>query len=397
MDTRSQKKDGSFPVKLSISFNGRRLIVPTDISVPSECWDGKQVIFHSNRRAMNRHLNEMQVSVYNLIIRLRDRGELRSLTLSRLRSIISEGSSDGVISKENYLVCDHFKRFISGKVKKSTIEIYQLTLDKILLYEDGGPSLMFSDVTFSWLKDFDLWLSGSCGINTRSIHMRNLRAVFNDAINEDMVSQAIYPFRRFKIKKEETIKRSLSVSDLRILMDFPCEEYQRVYRDLFMLSFYLIGINMVDMLSLTAIRGERVEYRRSKTNKLYSILINPEAMEIIERYRGNDYLLNIMDRYENYKDFVHRMNYNLGRIGPVEIGANGKKIIHPLFPDLTAYWARHTWATVAGLLDIPKETISASLGHEIGSKTTGIYIDFDMKKVDDANRKVIDFVINNKR
>ena len=63
---------------------------------------------------------------------------------------------------------------------------------------------------------------------------------------------------------------------------------------------------------------------------------------------------------------------------------------------LSSYAARHTWATIAASLDIPKETISAALGHEIGSRVTSIYIDFDQKKVDEANRKVMDYVLYGK-
>jgi integrase len=83
----------------------------------------------------------------------------------------------------------------------------------------------------------------------------------------------------------------------------------------------------------------------------------------------------------------------LKKIGAVERkGLGGKKIITPLFPKLSTYWARHTWATIAASLDIPKETIAHALGH--GSTTvTDIYIDFDMKKVDDANRKVLNYVL----
>ena len=73
------------------------------------------------------------------------------------------------------------------------------------------------------------------------------------------------------------------------------------------------------------------------------------------------------------------------------IGKGGKKIIEPYFPELSGYWARHTWATIAAQLDIPKETIAAALGHSSGS-VTDIYIDFDKRKIDEANRRVIDFV-----
>jgi integrase len=70
----------------------------------------------------------------------------------------------------------------------------------------------------------------------------------------------------------------------------------------------------------------------------------------------------------------------------------GKKCTPPILPNITSYASRHTWATLAAELDIPKETISAGLGHNIGSDVTSIYIKFDQKKVDEANRKVIDFV-----
>ena len=74
------------------------------------------------------------------------------------------------------------------------------------------------------------------------------------------------------------------------------------------------------------------------------------------------------------------------------VGRGGKKVFTPLFPNLTTYWARHTWATIAASLDIPKETIAAALGHG-GNTVTDIYIDFDQRKVDEANRKVIDWVL----
>lgn len=116
-------------------------------------------------------------------------------------------------------------------------------------------------------------------------------------------------------------------------------------------------------------------------------------MEIINRYRGKGYLLDIMDTFVDYKNFLHRMGIALKQIGGMErTGRGGKKVRTPLFPELSSYWSRHTWAMIAAGLDIPKETISETLGHSIGSEVTSIYIKFDRKKVDEANRKVIDFI-----
>ena len=161
-------------------------------------------------------------------------------------------------------------------------------------------------------------------------------------------------------------------------------------------TFSLIGINIIDLCHIKEIRDGRIEYYRSKTNRLYSIKIEPEALEIIEKYKGKKQLLDIMDRYVDYKDYARRLNENLKAIGHTTIGKHGKKYREPLYPQLTMYWARHTWATIAASLDIPKETIAAALGHG-GNTVTDIYIDFDQKKVDEANRKVIDHVSNYKK
>ena len=177
------------------------------------------------------------------------------------------------------------------------------------------------------------------------------------------------------------------------MRDYKCEEYQERYRDIFMLMLYLIGINAVDLFNLKQIINGRIKYHRAKTSKLYSIKVEPEAMEIIEKYRGKDWLINVLDEYGNYKDFLHRMGIGLKQIGPViRTGLGGKKNREPIFPEISSYWARHTWATIAAELDIPKETISAALGHEIGSEVKSIYINFDRKKIDEANRKVIDYL-----
>ena len=60
------------------------------------------------------------------------------------------------------------------------------------------------------------------------------------------------------------------------------------------------------------------------------------------------------------------------------------------------YWARHSWATIAAELDIPKETIAAALGHS-SNTVTDIYINFDRAKIDRANRQVLDYVLYNKK
>ena len=141
-----------------------------------------------------------------------------------------------------------------------------------------------------------------------------------------------------------------------------------------------------------------VEYRLSKTHKLYSIKVEPEALELIERYRGERMLLCLADRWNDHRNFTHQCNKALQKIGEVERkGLGGKKIITAEFEGLTTYWARHTWATIAADLDIPDAVISQALGHAASNSTTEIYIRRNQRKVDEANRRVLDWVLYGKQ
>lgn len=275
----------------------------------------------------------------------------------------------------------------------NTRACYLHTYDRVLSFAgSAASSLIFEDVTRSWLERFEKFMAQtSPSKNARNIHFRNIRAVFNLAIDDGITTH--YPFRTFKIRPVKTAKRSMKIDDLRAFISAEVDDWQREYRDLFVLSFFLIGINPKDLMELTEIVDGRVEFNRSKTRRFYSIKVEPEALEIINRYRGTRHLIDPLDRYTKYKDYLSRWNKALKTIGTTyEKGKYGAKSYHPLFPTLSCYWARHTWATIAASLDIPKETIAHGLGHG-GDTVTDIYIDFNMAKVDEANRRIIDYVL----
>lgn len=390
IDTRRSKKDGTFPVVIEVR-NKDKIRIATPYSTAPENWkNGEFTRSESNHQRKNIILRDMLNRVERFILQLED--EDCELTDSELRRKLAEIISGEERKKEKTFL-DYLDEFIALKEKKGTIEVYRMTRAKIEAFD---PSCTFKSMDKKWLMRFEEWLK-NCGMKTNAvaIHLRNIRAVFNYAIDEEYTT--LYPFRRFTIKKEETRKRNLTVEQLRTLRDYPCEEYQKKYRDIFLLMFYLIGINAADLFlarKKDVVNG-RLEYKRAKTGKLYSILIQPEAQAIIDRYAGTgEYLLNVMDDYANYKDFLHRMNLGLRQIGEMKrSGRGGKKERQPLFPDISSYWSRHTWATLASQLDTPKDVISEALGHEYGSSTTSIYINFNREKVDQANRKVIDFFL----
>lgn len=389
LDKRRQKKDGTYPIKLNV-FHNKQIMIATQLSASEKEWNGNE---YSVRAQNYKPRNIVARGIINkaetVIFTLEQQEKLKSTTDKALKKLIEDAISSKVENQKTFLY--YLDEFVSKKTNQGTKSIYTTTRNKI---EEYDSHCTFESMDKSWLENFEAWMAKTMKVNAYAIHLRNIRSVFNYAIDEEYTT--LYPFRRFSIKKEETRKRSLTAEQLRLLRDYPCEEYQIRYRDMFMLMFYLIGVNAADLFNAkhSALVNGRFEYKRAKTGKLYSIKVEPEAQAIIEKYKGKDYLLNIMDEYGNYKDFLHRMGIGLKQIGETgRKGLGGKKSRNPLFPDLSSYWARHTWATVAAELDVPKEVIAHALGHSwANSTTTDIYIHFDMRKVDKANRKVIDYV-----
>lgn len=290
----------------------------------------------------------------------------------------------------------HYEKFITLKQTEGTKGVYRHTLNKIRSFDSNIDDYSFTDITLQWLTDFETHCAQTANKNARNIHLRNIRAVFNSAIDYELTTH--YPFRRFKIRPEATRKRSLSVEDLRKLFNYDVEEYAVIYRDMFKLIFMLIGINVADLYYIKRITSDgRIEYKRAKTHRLYSIKVEPEAREVIEQYRGENCLLSLADNVAKHQYFTARCNKALKKFGTVKrVGRGGKKIFEPEFEGISIYWARHSWATIAAQLDIPKEVISAALGHGSVS-VTDIYIDFDARKIDRANRMVLDYILYNKK
>lgn len=312
-----------------------------------------------------------------------DAKNIKAILQERLLGLSIEPTEQSVAVQGNFK--PHFAAFIEKLRNKRTKEIYQATLSRMIAYDPDLDKRRFEDITVRWLIDFDTFLAKtSPSQNARNIHFRNIRTVFNRAIDEELT--ASYPFRRFKIKPTPTRKRSMSCEQMRKIFNADgLEQWEVKYLDFFKLSFMLIGINVVDLCGLSEITEGRIDYIRAKTHRPYSVKVEPEAMEIIKKHRGEKRLLDFAENYANYRHFYNNLCKGLNSIK----GKIGIK-------ELTSYWARHTWATIAAELDIPDAVIGQALGHAETS-VTSIYIRRNEQKVDEANRRVLDWVLYGKK
>jgi integrase len=395
-------KDGIAPIFLRISHRSQQTKLRLGITLSPSDWNGeKQVVLKSNPDAthINGILNYVRNKISTLELTLLREGKLNSMTAIEFRDSLDQElhpEQQKVKKTDDTLIEPRFAKYAELRAPKTQDSIMQTRRRlEVYLGADGLANLHFDDVNLDWLNRWNAFMAKtSPSQNARNVHLRNLRCIFNDAINNELTTN--YPFRRFKWKKVETEKRSLSVEELRRVIFFPANKTFEKYRDMFTLSFMLHGVNMEDLLLMKAdqLQNHRLSFHRHKTKYLYNKLVEPEAQYLIDKHSGVDYLVNVMEHWTTYKTAQTKVNRMLQLLGPYTVqGRGGKHVYEPMFPELTSYWARHSWATIAAELDVPNEVIAAGLGHSYGNTVTNIYIRQDVKKVDAANRKILDWVL----
>ena len=381
-----RRGEAPYPLKLRLTMNRQSVYLLTGFKLEPDQWNGTQVTKHPRAGMINNQINARKAEVDCKLYEWKAQGRLKGKTAKMLKEMLEANES----TPENLTFGKYFLEYAARKTGL-TKHTYEYTYKVLSEYRDID-FISFEEITPKWLEGFDAWCQASN--NTKGLHYRNIRAVFNDAIDEEMTAN--YPFRKFKIKKSEPKQRSLTLDELRRLWSWPVEEHQEKYLDMFKLIFLLRGINIKDLCHLTHenVQAGRIIYQRAKTGKPYSILIEPEIQELLDKYKGENYLIDILDRYENYVNFNRRLNCELGKIGSIEYGKRGKKKITPFMKNLTTYYARHSFATIGHYeCGISMDVISDLLGHSNGLQVTNIYIRKNEKVADEAARKIIDKVM----
>jgi integrase len=191
---------------------------------------------------------------------------------------------------------EHLRQEKRTGYMKSVLQVYNS-----LVKYNGHLNIYFDEIDFRWLREYEIWLKGEgLAVNTIGIRFRTLRAIYNYALTNDWVNADNYPFKKYKVSKlsEETIKRALSKKDINKIIKYPCSSgYTRLAIDIFAFTYYVGGINFVDIANLThsnIINGNLV-YKRQKTGKLIRLPLPHQAMELIYKYRSNTYLFPIFN------------------------------------------------------------------------------------------------------
>lgn len=371
-------KQGTAPLLVAVNHASSSCYIPImGVRLKAGQWDKvrKKVVNHPQADTINSVATTTLGKANEAVMRL---GSVRGMTTAQVRDEIAEYIYPP--KGEDTSVLGVFEKYKAKQTKPNTADKFTWTMRHIRQFVGGGAGrLRFSDITPDWLAEFDGYLVPSCpSPNSRAIHMRNIRTIFNHALDHGLTTAA-YPFRKFVIKTAPSNPTPLTLEQLRKLwMYVPKIAGQRYWLDLWRLMFCLIGINMADLTRLVKVSQGRINYTRQKTGRLYSIKVEPQAAALIAAHRGRVWLLDILDHYKSVHNALGTANKNLKRIAE-DLG----------LPPITTYTARYTWATLAASIDTPIEVISQALGHTYGQAVTLGYIMPDRRKVDEANKAVL--------
>lgn len=276
-----------------------------------------------------------------------------------------------------------------GKVR--TAETYTATLKSFMAFRDE-QDVPLDGISSDLMLLYEAYLKGrGVRMNTISFYMRNLRAVYNRAVEKRLTPQN-NPFRHVYTGVDKTVKRAIPIKTIKTLKDLdlsmkPSSEFAR---DMFLFSFYTRGMSFVDMAYLrkSDLQNGILTYRRRKTGQQLIIKWEKCMEEIIKKYppNGSDFLLPIIKESGNerkqYDNTLHLVNYRLKDISRM------LKLQRPL----TMYVARHSWASAAKARNVPLSVISEGMGHD-SEKTTQIYLaSLEASVVDKANRMILELL-----
>ncbi len=402
LDQRRKKKDGTYPVILRTIVFGKTIDLGSGLSVNSKHWSSNDPFvkksYGDRYKVQNRKLKSLQLELE-----------------SKMDSLVANDRIDAshshkeikelLIKSTTNLTFGFFESHIQLLKKENKLgtarwyaSAYQAVKEFSKNKKETPVDFPLSNITSTWLIKFEKWYmernKTDQAINGLSVYMRAIRALYNKARLTGAVDEGSNPFRKYKIKSKETIKRALTKEEFKALAGAECKTgwHQRA-KDFFFGSYYLYGMSFKDMcyLKLSDIKPNgRIEYNRAKTGKHLSIKINGRLLSILDKYllgkSNEDYIFNVLrldqsetQKYNAVKNAMKRCNKALRDLASAsELGS------------ISTYHARHSFASHLLENKQPIEVISQMMGHK-SIKTTQIYLKgFDISVLDEAQDGLVE-------
>jgi integrase len=302
-----------------------------------------------------------------------------------LSVIVSDHSEDYLFNFMEYVIS---RLKAVGKIRTS--ETYTTTLRSLKRFLNN-KDIRLEALNSDRMMEYEAYLKANgVSTNTSSFYMRNLRAIYNRAVEKNLTVQR-FPFKHVYTGVDKTVKRAIPAKAIRQIkhMDLSASPSLDFARDMFLFSFYTRGMSFVDMAYLRKkdLCNGVLSYHRRKTGQKLTVKWEKCMQDLLDKYDTgrSDYLLPIihpestMDERSQYLYASNRINKWLKIIG--------EKLKLPL--SLTLYVSRHSWASIAKSMNVPLSVISEGMGHD-SEATTRIYLaSLSTAAIDRANLKIL--------
>jgi site-specific recombinase XerD len=404
LDKRRKKSDGTYPVKLRVFHNKKDKRYSLNINLSEndfiDIWENpKSKKFRGKKKEF-----ELQLKA----IETRANDEARQLTVfnfDKFETRLFRKSSD----KNN--VKYYFNLIIEDKTndnKIGTAESYRYTLNSLKEFSEKEKRVnidkfTFNQINVAWLKEYEKhMLAKGKSFTTIAIYTRTLRAVFNIAIENNDISNDIYPFgkSKYKIPRTRKVKKALNSKQLKVLFNAKTlNENEELAKNIWFFSFACNGMNLKDiaLLKYSDIKDDKFSYYRAKTfdksaeKTQITIYLTDFTNTIIDKYgtkNKTSFIFNVLDEaddeltnYKKIKNFNRYINDHIKRVA--------KR--NELPEDISMYWARHSFATNSLRKGVSMEFISEALNHSDLSVTKNYFAGFEDEAKKEFANTIMDF------
>ena len=349
-------KQGTALVQVEALLNQRKVYFRTNLYLKPEHWNSRnaQVDNHPQAHDLNSMLFEFVLHLQAIELSLWKRGI--PVTLSLLKDAIKKDKTVNVTFPV------FARTYIQESDRKRSTKENLLTTITVL--QEFRPGLDFKDITYTFLRDFEVHLKEKGNsVNTVAKHMRQLRTLVNEAINQGYIPSDAYPFRKYKIKQAKGRKEFLTPDELKRLENLDVDKKLRHVLDAFLFCCYT-GLRFSDFCQLSPANFIKVNGKRWL--HFTSIKTGVELrLPLHLLFEGK--ALAVLERYDIVTDFA--------KIGP---NSEANKYLAQLAAlarirkHITYHTARHTCATLLVHQGVPITTVQKLLGHT-SVRTTEVY------------------------
>jgi len=390
---KKKNKDGTYPLAIRITKDGRSSYVYTGQSIKENEWDSAQHRVrksHPNSTRLNYFLITKLAEANEKYLQLEiDRGSvLPELVRSALKPL-GNGSSFFSIAKvylDNFLKAGKYNRYYPDQ---SRVNNFKEFLDK--------RDIAFQDITLPLLNRFKSHLKEK-KLSDRSVanHLIIIRTIFNLAVKSNVVEQKYYPFgkEKVKIKLPESIKIGLTAQEVNKIEELQLEKgsYTQHSKNIWLFSFYLAGMRVSDVLRLKwrDIQDNRLSYSMGKNSKIGSLKLSVKVNSILDQYKKQKHSDFVFPDLQNVNsddpfELQRKISYSVKRINK-HLEKIKEKI--ELDKKLTMHIARHTFGNISGD-KISIQMLQKLYRHSSITTTIGYQANFIHKDADDALAAVV--------